>query len=84
MSSDDKPTLVPDAGEDNKIEFRTIDANLKATEDGVVIENRAEKEKILLRKIDVRMMPLLCVLCESNAKSMPQSGRKINTGTKTY
>lgn len=45
------------------LHLETIDADLKVTEDGVLIEDREHKEKALVRKIDSRMMPLMMLLC---------------------
>lgn len=49
-----------------KLHLETVDADIKVIDGVPVIENRAEKEKALLRKIDIRMMPLMMVICESH------------------
>ncbi|KAJ9136893.1 Major facilitator superfamily domain-containing protein [Pleurostoma richardsiae] len=47
---------------DGEIHLETVGADLKAVDGDDFIENRAEKEKALLRKIDLRMMPLMMLL----------------------
>lgn len=49
--------------EDADLHLEAVDSGGKGLEGGVFIENRAEKEKKLVRKIDSRMMPLMMVLC---------------------
>ncbi|TLS27653.1 hypothetical protein PpBr36_04814 [Pyricularia pennisetigena] len=44
------------------LHLETVDADLKVTENGVLIEDRERKEKTLVRKIDRRMMPLMMLL----------------------
>ncbi|KAI0016128.1 major facilitator superfamily domain-containing protein [Xylariomycetidae sp. FL0641] len=44
------------------LHLETIDADGKVVDGTPIIENRAEKEKVLLRKIDLRMMPLMMVI----------------------
>ena len=39
----------------------TIDGDI--TLDSLVIEDREVKEKALVRKVDIRMMPLMMLLC---------------------
>lgn len=48
-----------------KLHLETVHTDIKVIDGVPVIENRAEKEKVLLRKIDMRMMPLMMVICES-------------------
>lgn len=43
--------------------LETVEADLKVTENGVLIEDRERKEKALVRKIDGCMMPLMMLLC---------------------
>lgn len=38
-----------------------------------VVENRAEKEKELLRKIDLRMMPLMMLICKATPLEQKES-----------
>lgn len=52
-----------------ELHLETVDADLKAIDGVPIIENRAEKEKAVLRKIDLRMMPLMMVICESPCSS---------------
>ena len=51
----------PGVGE---VHLETIGADLKAVDGTLFIENREEKEKALLRRIDMRMMPLMMLLCK--------------------
>jgi hypothetical protein len=44
------------------IHFSTIDGDI--TLDSLVIEERETKEKALVRKVDIRMMPLMMLLCK--------------------
>lgn len=53
---------APDAG---ALHLDTLDTDVKVVDGAVVIENRAEKEKKLLRRIDLRMMPLMMLICMS-------------------
>lgn len=51
---------------DGGVHLETADDGLKGV-DGVkfpIIENRTEKEKELVRKIDLRMMPLMMLICK--------------------
>lgn len=44
------------------IHLSTIDGDV--TIQNLVIEDRGRKEKALVRKVDIRMMPLMMLLCE--------------------
>ena len=52
---------APDAG---ALHLETLDTDVKVVDGAVIIENRAEKEKKLLRRIDMRMMPLMMLICK--------------------
>ena len=54
--------VKPGVGE---IHLETVGVDFKAVDGNVFFENRAEKEKALLRRIDMRMMPLMMLLCKS-------------------
>lgn len=75
---------TPGVIEDTKLDLRTIDTDLKVIEDVAVIENRPEKEKALVRKIDIRMMPLLCVLCKYAVKRKPAQESNESRYPKLY
>lgn len=50
--------------EDDAVHFETASMGLEAPpRDGPLIEDRERKEKDLVRKIDLRMMPLMMLLC---------------------
>ena len=46
----------------NPIHLHTIDGDIAL--DDLFIEDRENKEKALVRKVDLRMMPLMMLLCE--------------------
>lgn len=61
--------------QDNGVHVETAEDDLKNAE-GVhypVIEGRIEKEKELLRKIDLRMMPLMMLICKAASLVLPES-----------
>lgn len=61
----DSTKMNPDHG----IQVETAEDDLKDAEvnQQPVIEGRAGKEKELIRKIDLRMMPLMMLICESRS-----------------
>lgn len=48
----------------NPIHLHMMDGEISAA--NLVIEDRAHKERALVRKVDMRMMPLMMLLCKSH------------------
>jgi hypothetical protein len=46
----------------DSILLQTMDGEISA--DSLMIEDRANKERALIRKVDIRMMPLMMLLCK--------------------
>ncbi|KAK7749307.1 hypothetical protein SLS62_008276 [Diatrype stigma] len=57
-----------DHTKDDRLHLETVDADPKAIDSVPIIEDRAEKENALLRKIDLRMMPLMMVIYIATAR----------------
>lgn len=76
-------TTHTEVTKDYDVKFGTAEDDLK---DGdvfqrPVIEGRAERERELLRKIDLRMMPLMMLICE---KPNPQTRRGSTVNDSTF
>ena len=64
MTADNDHSGLKPAAEVSALHLDTLDKDLKVVDGAIVIENRAEKEKKLLRRIDLRMMPLMMLICK--------------------
>lgn len=60
-----------------RLHLQTVNADVNLED--MYGEERKKREKALVRKIDLRMMPLMMLLCESPRLAMYQGGHQWET-----
>ena len=61
----DEKRSINEVVEKKGLHLQTVDADVNMEE--MYGEERQKREKALVRKVDIRMMPLMMLLCESRS-----------------
>jgi hypothetical protein len=63
MADEKRTGSIPEMAEKKALHLQTVDADVNLED--MYGEERKKKEKALVRKVDIRMMPLMMLLCKS-------------------
>jgi hypothetical protein len=62
MADEKRTGSIPEMAEKKALHLQTVDADVNMED--LYGEERKKKEKALVRKVDIRMMPLMMLLCK--------------------